>query len=331
MEMKDIRKVAIDIMNGKVAGNYSTSDAAESLRAALIEANGGSEKINFKTFHRGSALFDMVEELIEAAIEVGLTDSNPIFELVEYKNIAEGDVNEFVTEGEATFVVADAAAGVQGVRRQRISGGETVTVKTSMKIARVYEELNRLLAGKISFDKFIDGVATAFNKQVLADAYKALRNVTANTANLGAQYVISGSYTEDKLLELIEHVEAATGKTARILGTKTALRKVTTAVVADEAKSDMYNVGYYGKFNGTGMVALKQAHTADGKTFALDNNKLFVIASDDKPIKVVNEGEGILIQRDATANNDLTQEYVYGQAYGTGIICAEKLGVYTIA
>lgn len=331
MEMKDIKKVAIDLMNGKVAGNFSTGDAAESLRAALIAANGGSEKLNYKTFHRGNELFDLVEELIEVAVEAGLTSDNPIFDLVEYKNIADGDLNEFVTEGEAQFVVADAAAGIQGVRRQRISGGETVSVKTSTKIVRVYEELNRLLAGKITFDKFIDGVAKAFDKQILADAYKALKGITANTVNLGSQYVISGSYSEDKLLTLVEHVEAATGKTARIIGTKTALRKVTTASVSDEAKSDLYNVGYYGKFNGTDMIALKQAHNADGSTFALDNNKLYVIAGDDRPIKVVNEGEGILIQKDAASNNDLTQEYVYGQAYGTGVICAEKLGVYTIA
>ena len=41
---------------------------------------------------------------------------------------------------------------------------------------------------------------------------------------------------EEKLLELVAHVEAATGMTAKIIGTKPALRKVTTAVVSDQAK-----------------------------------------------------------------------------------------------
>lgn len=331
MERNDILSVAIDLVHGKVAGNYSISDTAESLRKAMIDLNGGSTKINVKTFHRGNELYALVEELIPTMIEAGLQDSNPIFNLVDYKNIAEGDVNEFIAESEATFVVADAAAGIQGVRRQRIMGGEAVKVPTKMKIVRVYEGLERLLAGRITFDKFVDGVSRAFNQQILTDAYAALSGVTSNTAGLSSTYVKNGSYNEDELLTLIEHVEAATGKTARIYGTKSALRKIKTATVSDEANSDMYNVGYYGKFNGTDMVCLKQAHKAGTSDFVLKDSQIYVIASDDKPIKMVNAGEGLLVEKDATANNDLTQEYVYGQAYGTGVICADKMGVYNIA
>lgn len=331
MERNDILSVAIDLVHGKVAGNYSNSDAAESLRKAMIDLNGGSTKINIKTFHRGNELYALVEELIPAMIDAGFQEGNPIFNLVEYKNISDGDVNEFVSEGEATFVVADAAAGIQGIRRQRIMGGETLRVKTSMKMVRVYEGLERLLSGRITFDKFVEGVSRSFNQQILADAYAALTGVTSNTAGLNAEYVKSGTYDEDTLIALVEHVEAATGKTARILGTKSALRKVKTASVSDEANSDMYNVGYYGKFNGTDMVCLKQAHKLGTSEFALNDKQIFVVASDDKPIKMVNEGEGLLIEKDATSNNDLTQEYIYGQKYGVGVICADKIGVYNIA
>lgn len=330
MERKDILALASDMVKGKVAGNFSTAEAAETLRSALIEMNGGSTKLNYKNFHRGNELFALVEELIPVIIEESLNESNPIFDLVEYKNIKEGDENAFVTEGDATFIVADAANGVKGVRRQRISDGETVTVKTNVKIVRLYEDLSRVLAGRVDFNKFIDGVAKSFNKQILTDAYKAISEISTETAGLNSEYVVSGTFDEDSLLDLVEHVEAATGKTARIIGTKSALRKVNTAIVSDEAKSDLYNVGYYGKFNGTDMICLNQAHKADGKTFVLNNSQIFVVASDDKPIKMVNEGEGILIQGDATNNNDLTQEYVYGQSYGVGVICANKIGVYNI-
>ena len=51
-------------------------------------------------------------------------------------------------------------------------------------------------------------------------------------------------------------------------------------------------------------------------------------SSYDKPVKVVNEGEGLLIDRDPSANADLTQEYVYGQGIGVGVICAAKLGYW---
>ena len=92
----------------------------------------------------------------------------------------------------------------------------------------------------------------------------------------------------------------------------------------------MYNFGFYGRFNGTNMVEMKQAHKAGTDTFALDDTKLWIVASDEKPVKVVNEGDGILNTKEATENADLTQEYVYIQAYGTGVICGDKLGLYTV-
>lgn len=330
MENRDVLSLAIDMVKGKVAGDYSVSDAEATLRSALVEMNGGSTKLNVKTFHRGNALFELVEELIPTIIEKGLTENNPIFKLVEYKNIKDGDLNEFTTDGECTLVVANAADGIQGVRRQRLSNGESVSVKTSMKIVRVYEELSRVLSGRVDFNDFINKVAEAFNKQILADAYAAIASISAETKGLNSTYVKTGSYSEDTLIELIDHVEAATGKKATVYGTKAALRKITTATVSDEAKSDLYNIGHYGKIAGTDMICLAQAHKADGKTFALDNTKIFVIASDDKPVKMVNEGEGLMVEKSATENNDLTQEYVYAQQTGVGVICAGKLGVYTI-
>ena len=44
----------------------------------------------------------------------------------------------------------------------------------------------------------------------------------------------------------------------------------------------------------------------------------------------MNEGDGILNTKEATENADLTQEYVYIQPYGTGVICGDKLGLYTV-
>ena len=252
---------------------------------------------------------------------------------MDYRNIADGDEQEFEIEGHSLFAVADAAAGIKGVRRQRIDESQKVTVKTSMKIARVYEELNRLLAGRISFDTFVDRLAKSFKQQILADAYKAIDAIATNTVGLNSDYVVASNVAgaEDKLLELIAHIEADTGKSVRLYGTKAALRKVPNATVSDEAKSDLYNMGYFGKFNGTEMVALRQVHKPGTTTFAMNDNKVFVIAGGDKPVKVVNEGEGLMIEGEATDNQDLTKEYVYGQPMGVGVACSEAMGVFTFS
>lgn len=331
--MDNVLSVAIDAVRGKIDEKYSVGQTSDALRNAFIEMNGGSTKINPKTFRPGNALFDLVQELLPVVIDEGIrTDENPLFRHVEYRNIAQGDALEFVIDGKANFVVATAAAGIQNVRRQRITGGETKTIPTEVKIVRVYENLGRLLAGRIDFNAFVDGVAAAFKRYIAEAAYAAFNAMTAATTGLNSTYYKSGSFNEATLLTLIENVEAATGKTARIYGTKTALRKVVSATIAaiDEAKSDVYNLGHYGRFYGTDMVSMRQAHDANG-AFVLNDSKIFIIAGDDQPIKVVNEGEGLLVTHDATEKADLTQEYVYAQAMGVGAICAEKMGVYAIS
>ena len=112
--MENVLTIAIGAIKGTMSGEFSKGQTSEALRKAFIEMNGGSDKLNPKTFVRGNELYSAVEELIPTIVEEGLKDENPIFRLVEYKNIASGDVNEFYTSGEAVFIVADAAAGIRG-------------------------------------------------------------------------------------------------------------------------------------------------------------------------------------------------------------------------
>ena len=331
MEMNNVVKLAIDAIHGRVTGNFSTQKTSETIRQAMIEMNGGSDKLNIKTFHRGSELYAFVEEILPHVIEEGLTGSEFFMGNVDYKNMAEGDAPEFVSEDNSEFIVANIGNGTQSVRRQRLGGGESVTLATQMRAIKIYEELNRILSGRVDFNTFITKVGEAFSKQMNNDIFKVFNSLSANTKGLNDTYVYSGSYDEERLLDIVSHVEAATGKTAKIMGTKKALRKVTTAVVSHEAESDMYNLGFYGKFNGTPMMYIKQIHAPGTDDFMLDDNKLYIVAGDDKFIKFVNEGEGLLISGDPMQNADLTQEYLYGQKYGIAIMVNEKLGIYNIA
>lgn len=326
----ELLKVMIDAVKGKGADKYSRNQTSEAIRNALIEANGGSTKLKAKSFRQGNEVYNLIEELIPAIIDEGFKEDDAIFSLVDYRNIADGDEQEFVVEDNSLFAVADAAAGIKGVRRQRIDNSQSVTVKATMKTARVYEELSRLMSGRVDFDTFVDRIAKSFKEKTLADAYKVIDGITEdNTVGLDSTYVVASNTAgaEEALLELIAHVEAATGKPAVIYGTKAALRKVPNSIMSNEAKSDLYNIGYYGKFNGNNMVSLRQVHKQGTSEFAINDDKVFVIAGSDKPIKVVNEGEGIMLQIDAANNQDMTQEYVYGQAFGVGVVCADKIGV----
>lgn len=323
-DMNSIVKLAVDAFHGNVK-KYSVDQSMDALRAALVEANGGSTTLDYRKIRDGkcAGLFSLVEEILRRTVPEGLQGDEYFNALVDFRNLAEGDQNLFVTEDSTLFTVAEAADGTQGIRRQRLSGSTTVTIPTSFKTVKIYEELNRVLSGRVDFNTLINKVTESFQKKILDDVYSLWSSATQNDFGGNAYFPTAGAYNEDTLLDLISHVEAsAGGKTATVLGTKKALRKLAPSIQGTDSKSDLYNFGYYGKFYGSPVVATPQRHKIGTTDFVLKDNVIHVIAGDQKPIKFVYEGDPIMIMGDPLTNGDLTQEYFYGEKYGLGIVLA---------
>ena len=323
-EMKDIVKLAVDAYNGNVE-KYSVRQSQDALRQALVEANNGKTTLNYKDIRDGkcNGLFTLIEEILSNTIVEGLQGDEFFNAMVDFRNVAEGDQNLFLVEDNNLFVVAEAADGTQGIRRQRLGGVSETSIPTSLKVVRIYEELNRVLAGRVDFNVFIQKVAESFRKKMLDDIYALWSSATAAQMGGVTYFPTAGAYDEDDLLELVEHVEAAAGgKQATIIGTKAALRNLKESIQANGAKDELHNMGYYGKFYGTPCVAVPQRHKVGSTEFLMDDKVLTIIAGDDKPLKVVYEGDPIVLMGDPMTNADFTQEYLYGEKYGMGIVLA---------
>lgn len=323
-------KLAVDGYKGHVAGDYSVNDTQEALRKALVEANGGSTKLDIKAIRDGrcNGVFAIIEELVNVIHEEGLKGDEFFMNMVEDRNLSLGDTNKFHIERECLFAVADIAEGTQGVRRQRIEAGQDITINTQLRAIKIYEELNRILAGRIDFNKFVDLVGKSFTKQELDATYDAFVGMFKK---LKTPYTETGSFDEDKLLELIDHVEASTGETAVVVGTRKALRKIKTAVVSDSAKEEMYAMGHFGRFNGTELVAVKQRHKSGTDDFILDDNVLYVFAGDTKPIKRVTEGDVTMLMGTPMNNADMSQEFLMMKRTGIAVIFDRDFGVYNLS
>jgi hypothetical protein len=323
-EIKDVVKLAVDLYKGSVV-KYSKSESNDVLRKELVALNNGSTKLDYKAIRDGkcNGLFNLIETILDNTVIDALTNNDFFNAFVDFRNVAEGDQNLFIVEDSNLFVVDDTADGTQGVRRQRLGGSTEVVIPTSMKTVRIYEELNRVLSGRVDFNHFIDVVAKSFEQKILNDIYTLWSGATA--ADLGgvAYFPTAGSYDEDALLDVIAHVEAAAGgKTATLVGTKKACRLLKEGITADSAMEEMHNLGYYGMFNGTPVVAMPQRHKVGTTQFVFDDNVITIVAGDDKPIKFVYEGDPIVLMGDPMTNADFTQEYFYGTKYGLGIVLA---------
>lgn len=331
-----IVRLAIDLIHGKQSFSYNektfdASEATDVLRKALIDANEGSSNFNWKSYRRNKTqIFEIIEELVPVIVHEGLQGDEFFMNFVDERNLALGDTNEFVVEDNTTFIVTKIANGIATPDRQRIGHARKVPVATSMHAVRAYEEFARFMAGRINWNELCDKVALSFKKAIWADIYAAFTGISSSTLGLSSDYVIGGSFTAAKLHTLIDHVEAATGKSATIVGTRAALAQCEGTEKADSAKESMHNAGFYGMFDGTPMVMIRQQHQAGTDTFLFDNNTVYVVASDDKFLKLVMEGETIVDDRDFTANSDMTLEFRMLMAWGVGLVISGKIGKYVI-
>lgn len=332
--MNDVVKLALDIRHGTVPSQYSDSDAKEALHQALIDANGGSSTLTMKSIRSGAndKLFALIEQIIQVTKEEGLQQNDFFNRYVEYRNRALGDSDTFHIEDDSLFLVSEIAEGSQSIRRQKLEGGSDVTVRTRMRAIKIYEEVVRLMAGRVDLNTFIDRVQRSMTNEDLNDIYaqfvKAMNSIEAPYSE---GLTATGSFNEDRLLSIIDHIEAATGKTAVIMGARSALRKVNTAVISDQSRDDMYNMGHYGKFNGTDMVVLKQRHKIGTTNFILPENEIYIMASDDRFIKHVTEGEVLMLTSGLYDNVDLTQEFFMTERTGNAIVMSSVAGIYRMS
>jgi hypothetical protein len=333
MDRNEIVRLAIDTYKGKIDGNFSKTEGSKALIDALIEANGGSSKIDIKSLRRNKAeIFEIIEEVIPTLVQEGLQGDEFYQNFVDERRLAVGDTNDFIVEPNSTLVVSKIANGVATPRRQRIGEKSKISVDTYAHAVRIYEELNRVLAKRTDWTTFVDTVAKSYRTNFYNDIFTVFNGITSSTTGMNSTYYpAAGSYSENALSTIVDHVETANNKPAIIVGTKAALRNITTAVVSESAREDLYNFGVYGKFLGTPLLSIRNRHTVGTDTNILSDKKMYVLSADDKFIKAVFEGDALMSDKDPLTNADLSKEFLYIESYGISLVISSKIGVYEIS
>jgi len=327
----DLVKLAVDRYKNRTSGSYSKTEVLDALREGFVQLNGGSTKLNYKKLRRNKVeIFEIIEEILEKTVIEGLPDDNFFTNFVDDRNLKLGDQNSFYVPDNSILSVSEISSGTTGLRRQRMDVGSNISITTSIKGIKIYEELDRLLSGRVDFDQFMTALEKAFRQKINDDTYDTFTNVFAS---LPATFTEGGSYNENTLIDLVDHVEAATGRDAMIAGTRRALAKITIsdAAQSDKAKEDKYNLSYYGSFYGTPVMGIKQVHSVGGYSFKLSQTDIYIITGEEKPVKFVTEGDVTILDGNPMDNADLTQDYFFSSKYGTGVVITDLFGKYSIS
>lgn len=321
---KELVKLALDMKKGKIT-NYTKDEANEVLRQELIELNGGSDKLNAKSFRKYPEMFEIIEQILDNAISDGITDQFADF--VETVQLDWGDTQVFTMDENRLFDVSVVADGNGDIRRDRLDSSE-VTVRTKTYAVSVYEELHRILAGRVSFDRMIDIVARSYENKIQTEIYNAIYN---SYDQLNATYRATGTFTEATLNDLIAHVEASSNSEVMILGTKSALAKIDKTKVSDTMIDERNRMGYVGIYNGTPLVEIRQVHRSGTHEFAIDNNFLIVAPQGLEPfVKLILEGDS-LIEEVTEGRKDMQREYRFIKKAGFVVLASSNYGIYRLS
>lgn len=334
IDTNTIVDICTRLYKGEPVGTYSKSNASDAIREAVLKANNNKTTFSLKDIINGDCkeLFSVIGEIITATSDIELSSNSFVQSLVDYRNLKKGDKNEFIIKDPSTLYVSRVADGTQGLLRQRISGATKLSIETHLEGVKTYDELSRFLAGRVDAVEFTELMSRSMTRKKFESILKAFVGIA--TTNPSNYFVTSGSYSADTLLKICDKVEAETGKTPIIMGTKQALRNITydTTIVSDLAKNDIYNMGILGKFYGYNCVAIPQTLKRDKENFYLPTNVLYIIGVDDKPVKFVTEGEALIATSNITQNCDLTQDFLTIENFGVGVVVAGKSnGIYTIS
>lgn len=321
--MKELGKIIFEHVKGNVRteySNYTKEEREAAINKAFFEAigmpNGYTNKKEFRKAMRKNevAMYEIIEEIIDGIAND--MDARDAFaeRFMEERFLDLGDTNEFYAEGGDELEVVEYSGAHFDVERQRVDAFESFTVAPKSYIISVYEYVDRVASGRADWAYLVTKVAEAIAKKKRELVYTTLTGALAvGTANQ-SPFHFQGSYAEDKVLDVVAHVEAGNGQKPILVGTKTALARL-KGYESELWKNEKNSKGYVSNWMGyecieiANSLDLSKANQQNNQSqLILPNDVIFVVAAGEKFVKVVNEGAEVSRERTGEQMADRSQE-----------------------
>ena len=288
----------------------------------------------YQAYRRNNiVLFEIIEEVVNLTISNDLIEIPFIDNFVEFKNRALGDKTAWYSEGKTYLSVASFAGNHWDTNRENLDAGEEFTLPKEWCYIHIYDELERFLLNITSFEKFTDVIYRSFNKYIKERIYMQFQNVMTVVPK---EFSAEGN-SEEAVGRLCDLVQAAGGYSSiTVAGTKGALRKLTNIIpdkyFADSQREAKVNTGSISEWDGNRLMVIPQVLKPNTLELALNDDVLFIMGGDVKPIKFEFIGDTRTQEvRDGRINNDMSMELQVQTCFGIGMMLPEVFGKFTFA
>lgn len=332
----------LDLANDLARGDFSLHVDSEKVTRKDLE-NYLRDKINndilkgatlYQAYRRNNiVLFEIIEEVVNLTISNDLIEIPFIDNFVEFKNRAFGDKTAWYSEGKTYLSVASFAGNHWDTNRENLDAGEEFTLPKEWCYIHIYDELERFLLNLASFERFTDVIYRSFNKYIKERIYMQFQTVM----NVVPKEFSANGNSEEAVGNLCDLVQTAGGYSSiTIAGTKGALRKLTDMIpdkyFADSQREAKANSGVIGEWEGNRLMVIPQVLKPNTLELALNDDVLFIMGGDVKPIKFEFIGDTRTQEvRDGRINNDMSMELQVQTCFGIGMMLPEVFGKFTFA
>lgn len=328
-----------DLANDLARGDFSVHvDEKKVTRADLenhLRETIKNEILNGRTLYQAyrrnnTVLFEIIEEIVNLTISNDFADIPFIDAFVEFKNRALGDKTAWYSEGKSYVTVASFAGNHWDTNREALDGGEEYTLEKEWVYIHVYDEFERFLLGIASLERLTDVIYKSFNKYIKERTYVMFQSVMDVVP---AEFTANGN-SEEAVGALCDLVQAAGGySNLTIAGTKGALRKLGAIVpdkyFADSQREAKASTGTIGEWEGNKLMVIPQVIKEGTFELALDNDTIFIMGGDVKPIKVEFIGDTRTQNvTDNRVNNDMTYDLQVQTLFGMGFELPQAFGMF---
>ena len=340
---EEIKNLMFDLYHNELDEGVTKKEAEERLRSISLEIFGltkDSSKRDRKRAYEeyGRQFFDVIEEVTDYTISTGLKENEWFNALVNYKNIAEGDENLFVNEGEEVILsIARMGKRHHDTMLQRLPEGKTYSVDTDVYGAAVGADIDKYLIGQEDWTKLIDAITKAFvvmtQDLIFTEILAAPGKLPIQTGFIETGALSAGN--RKKFNKVLQNVSMANDNAdVVIVGTMVGLQELENLIqvnwIADSQKESVASMGRLGNYGRYQLVEIPQRFARNDMTKNVyDDNKLFVFASgDEKLVDMIDVGETIIdeVTERGTSNANISDLMKYEVQRELGV--ATRVGRY---
>lgn len=345
----EIKNLMFDLYRNELDEGISKREAEDKLREMSLKIFGLTKDSNKRERIRayrdyGRQFFDVIEEVTDWTVSTGLKDNEWFNELVNYRNLNDGDENLFVNEHEEVILsVARMGKRHHDTMLQRLPEGETYKVETDVYGAAVGADIDKYLIGQEDWTKLIDAITKAFTVMIqnliFTEILAAPQKLPVQTG-----FVDSGALNaanKKNFNKILQNVSVANDNAeVVIMGTMVGLQELENLIKVDwiaasqkESVASMGRLGNYGPYR---LVEIPQRFAKNDVTKNMYNdNILWVFASgDNKMIDMVDVGETIIDEiterGEANANIADLMKYEVQRELGVATRIGRYFGQWTI-